>query len=367
MANRYDTNQKLQEIADNLGANSGLIDALEDIKTAIDNGGGGGGGTTVIANPSGQPTDTLNTIQIGSTVYDINGGSPELDLVPRLTSNTIVGIGTASDNDALSPAWLPWHAFATETEFDASINGGYWATTSADGYIQFTFDNPVTINKIAFGVYNSCTFLVQYSSDGTTFTDGQTISRTGPDSGYICHNELTTLSQPIDCIAIRLKATSASSHNLGAVHFYGTWKDTLSADDVDYDNTTSGLTATNVQDAIDENASSIDTLNSKLTTTSNTLQTNEILYKYGNVRVLAINGATTDSTGKLTTIPSDDRPTGNIVVQTVILDASNKLYNGYLTIDNNGLVSIRYYVAQSTTDAAVGANHRIYTSASWVV
>lgn len=36
--------------------------------------GGGGGGTTVIANPSGTPTDDLETIQIGSTIYDIVGG-----------------------------------------------------------------------------------------------------------------------------------------------------------------------------------------------------------------------------------------------------------------------------------------------------
>lgn len=33
--------------------------------------GGGGGGTTVIANPADPPTQTLNTIQIGSTVYEL--------------------------------------------------------------------------------------------------------------------------------------------------------------------------------------------------------------------------------------------------------------------------------------------------------
>lgn len=34
----------------------------------------GGGGTTVVANPSSQPTDDLETIQIGDIVYDIQGG-----------------------------------------------------------------------------------------------------------------------------------------------------------------------------------------------------------------------------------------------------------------------------------------------------
>lgn len=36
-------------------------------------GGGGGGGSSVIPNPQGTPTDTLNTIEIDSTVYDIPG------------------------------------------------------------------------------------------------------------------------------------------------------------------------------------------------------------------------------------------------------------------------------------------------------
>lgn len=34
--------------------------------------GGGGGGVTVVANPSGEPTDELLKIQIGSTIYSLN-------------------------------------------------------------------------------------------------------------------------------------------------------------------------------------------------------------------------------------------------------------------------------------------------------
>lgn len=36
--------------------------------------GNGGGGTTVIANPTGTPTDDLNSIQIGNDIYEIVGG-----------------------------------------------------------------------------------------------------------------------------------------------------------------------------------------------------------------------------------------------------------------------------------------------------
>lgn len=35
---------------------------------------GGGGGTTVIANPAGQATDTLNKLQVGSTIYSVPSG-----------------------------------------------------------------------------------------------------------------------------------------------------------------------------------------------------------------------------------------------------------------------------------------------------
>lgn len=37
-------------------------------------GGGGGGGTTVIANPAGAATDTLNKLQVATTIYDIPSG-----------------------------------------------------------------------------------------------------------------------------------------------------------------------------------------------------------------------------------------------------------------------------------------------------
>lgn len=37
-------------------------------------GGGGGGGTTVIANPAGAATDTLNKLQVASTIYSIPSG-----------------------------------------------------------------------------------------------------------------------------------------------------------------------------------------------------------------------------------------------------------------------------------------------------
>lgn len=42
--------------------------------------GGGGGGTTVVPNPVGTPTDNLNTVQIGQTIYDIPDGVEAIEL-----------------------------------------------------------------------------------------------------------------------------------------------------------------------------------------------------------------------------------------------------------------------------------------------
>ena len=69
--------------------------------TAGEEGAGGGGGTTVVPNPVGTPTDTLDTIQIGNTIYDIegSGGSGkgyETTLIYDSGSNT-AGAPTGQD------------------------------------------------------------------------------------------------------------------------------------------------------------------------------------------------------------------------------------------------------------------------------
>lgn len=51
----------------------------------------GGGGTTVVANPAGAATDTLDTVQIGETIYDIEGNAIEYTeyTIDALTNGTI--------------------------------------------------------------------------------------------------------------------------------------------------------------------------------------------------------------------------------------------------------------------------------------
>lgn len=65
---------------------------------------GGGGGTEVIANPSGTPTDELNTVQIGNTIYEIvggggsSGGMTALDTTERTDMNTSFELSDAITN-----------------------------------------------------------------------------------------------------------------------------------------------------------------------------------------------------------------------------------------------------------------------------
>ena len=62
MANQYDTNLKLQAIADAIGdtQSSGLIQALEDIADAVAGGGGGGSSTAGLVSDNFSETDTYD-------------------------------------------------------------------------------------------------------------------------------------------------------------------------------------------------------------------------------------------------------------------------------------------------------------------
>ena len=62
MANQYDTNLKLQAIADAIGdsSSSGLIQALEDIADAVAGGGGGGSSAAGLVSDNFSETDTYD-------------------------------------------------------------------------------------------------------------------------------------------------------------------------------------------------------------------------------------------------------------------------------------------------------------------
>ena len=120
-------------------------------------GGGGGGGTTVIANPTGTPTDQLDTVQIGNTIYEIAGGGGSTSEIIPITA----GDGTSSRTFTFSKTpkfikadWIsqsPWR-------FTASFIWG------ADRIFHMA-NNSAPASSTYTGVS-----VITYGADGKSFT-----------------------------------------------------------------------------------------------------------------------------------------------------------------------------------------------------
>lgn len=134
----------------------------------------GGGGTTVIANPTGTPTDELNTIQIGNDIYEIVGGggsgfskttlytgtsfpaaNTSIQLSNSIDSYDYIEFDTGHNTQHFNYTFTP-------EQLKDTINNGCWMFTDA-GYaclkansagdeISF-FDYSGWTNKSLLGVY----------------------------------------------------------------------------------------------------------------------------------------------------------------------------------------------------------------------
>lgn len=124
-----------------------------------------GGGTTVIPNPQGTPTDTLSTIGIGDTIFDIaGGGGLFID-----TNNVIQAFTPIQDTQE--------HTY-TATE-DCAI--AYTIAVSANSETFIKVDN-----AIIGGLYATDTTAINdvvYIKKGQTFSFQQTFTNS-PNTGY---------------------------------------------------------------------------------------------------------------------------------------------------------------------------------------
>ena len=116
----------------------------------------------------------------------------------------------------------------------------------------------------------------------------------------------------------------------------------LSASDIIYNNTTSGLSSTNVQGAID-------ILANKLADKTE-LAYDVNLYRIGNVRILSVTGATVGTITGLT-ISSGDRPS---VAQCV--SVPYYAYTGLFYIYTDGSITIKYYSSYADNTSLTDAN-----------
>ena len=142
MANQYDTNLKLQAIADAIGdtSSSGLISALEDIADAVAGGGGGGSSTAGLVSDNFSETDTYdlgdycihnNTLYVCINAITTPG---PWDLSDWQATNA--GLQLSSLNSALTDVEETVTANELGTYVNISSYTSDWYICPSDGYIH---------------------------------------------------------------------------------------------------------------------------------------------------------------------------------------------------------------------------------------
>mgnify|MGYP002522129925 CR=1 FL=1 len=180
----------------------------------------GDGGTTVIANPEGSATDTLNKVQIDETIYSVEGGGGT-EVIANPTGTPTENINTIEISDVI------YQIVGEEGP------QGPQGETGPQG------------------------------PQGETGATGAT-GATGPQGPQGPAGEGVPTGGSAGQFLIKDSATD-----------YDTSWTTLDASDIPYDNTTSGMTATDVQDAVSELKSNltqkeISTFGTTITLTANT-------------------------------------------------------------------------------------------------
>lgn len=114
-----------------------------DSNGIISSTGGGGGGTTVIANPSGTPTEALEKLQVGQTIYSSGGttvignpsGTATADLDKIQIGNNVYNIPIGSIVEGNPTLFVP-----NGTTYTVSItrNGNSGASISTIQYVNGT-------------------------------------------------------------------------------------------------------------------------------------------------------------------------------------------------------------------------------------
>ena len=229
LADTYDTTETYEEddyciyqglLYKCIAETTGAFDTDDWVQTTITDelAQGGGGGTTVIANPTGTPTEELNSIQIGNDIYEIvgggGGGSASWKditgtLVAGQTEITLSDASIAVDS-TFEPFTDKFGVNPTDMEFiqgaetvlqplvtqESELIGtvtvastfsdysGWKAFTATDGWVgtgsidqwlAYEFPTDVTVSAIKWNCADTSRRAVvtsiQYSNDGTTWND----------------------------------------------------------------------------------------------------------------------------------------------------------------------------------------------------
>jgi len=204
--------------------------------TAVEEGSGGGGGSSVIPNPTGTPTDTLSTVSIDGTIYGIEGsggGGGE-----GYTETTIWS-GSESTNKWAEPIVLN---DVNVDEYDALA-------------IQVNVSQHiVSTEQIPIGDASASSVI---AVNGFLNTNGESVVGIWLNKG----NNLLRIFTATNVTIVVTKVVGIKYATGGG--------GSSDAGDINYDNTTSQLSADNVQEAIDEVVANANTASEDILTLQN--------------------------------------------------------------------------------------------------
>lgn len=140
--------------------------------------GNGSGGSSVIPNPQGEPTDTLETIEIDGTVFDIAGSGGNSEIIP-----ISAGDGTTSRTFTFdkTPKFVAYYWN------DPVLEGNGWNTTAHFVWGQEFVAYSSAINAVSYNNnYQGC-LRITYNGNSITFTGGNAFGacNTTTGSGYM--------------------------------------------------------------------------------------------------------------------------------------------------------------------------------------
>ena len=277
----------------------------------------GSGGTEVIPNPSGTATDDLTKLQINDTIYQIEGEQGPAGYSPEVTIDTITGGHSVTITDEDHPSGQTFNVMDGTDGTDGTNGTSAYASVSKSG-------NTATI--ICTDANGTTTAQISDGTDGTNGTDGTdgtsayaTVSKSGNTATITCTDAngttTATVSDGTNGQGVPSGGTSGQYLKKDSSTDYDTSFANIQASEVSYDNTSSGMTATTSQGAIDELKSNltdlIKTLNlGSITTNANGMYiVNDLMFD--NAIVLASKGTYGDG------FFTEQRPSvnGNVVLK----------------------------------------------------
>ena len=228
----------------------------------------GEGGTTVIANPSGSATDTLNKVQIDETIYSVEGGGGT-EVIANPTGTPTEDINTIEIDDVI------YQIVGEEGPEGPQGPQGPKGDTGETGPEGPQGPQGEIGETGATGPQGPKGDTGETGATGPQGPQGET-GATGPQGPQGPAGEGVPTGGSAGQVLIKDSATD-----------YDTSWTSLDASDIPYDNTTSGMTATDVQDAVSELKSNL----IKYVDYSITLSTNPNVSPFTSIGTKNLNGA----------------------------------------------------------------------------